>query len=302
MTEAPEQRLAARFLALLTPDRRAGLRPELVAAPLAAAVEAGRAAWPGVSLADETFVAHLAARLADAPAILSALGAVHAADLYLACACAAGDPSAIGLFDQHVLPVVGRAWAAGHRLADFADEVRQSLRIRLLVGIDGPPRIASYTGRGPLAAWVRVAATRLALDLRRQKRPESGGDEDEVASLRAPGPDPELEYLKTRYATELGEALRATLDALSSRTANVLRLHYQEGMTVDAIGTMYRVSGRTVQRWLAEARRTILGETRRLLSERLGLDDSRLESLIGLVRSRLDVSIYEHLRAPTGAG
>ena len=275
----------------------------MVAAPLAAAVAAGRAAWPGLSLADEDFVGHLATAVADALEPLPALEAIHAADLYLACACAAGDPGAIALFDQHLLPQVGRAWAVGHRLADFADEVRQSLRIRLLVGTDGPPRIARYTGRGPLAAWVRVAATRLALDLRRQKRPESGtcADEDEVASLRAPGPDPQLEYLKARYATELGEALRATLDALSSRTASVLRLHYQEGMTVDAIGTMYRVSGRTVQRWLAEARRTILGETRRLLSARLGLDDSRLESLIGLVRSRLDVSIYEHLRPGSGA-
>jgi len=172
--------------------------------------------------------------------------------------------------------------------------VRQGLRVRLLVSEGGgPPRIAGYSGRGPLAGWVRMAATRLGLDLRRRERPDAR-DQDEQ-SIEAREDDAELQYLKTRYAAELSEALQSTLAALSARTANVLRLHYQEGMTVDAIGTMYRVSGRTVQRWLAEARRTILTETRRLLSVRLGLTDSRLDSLIGLVRSRLDISLSQYL-------
>jgi RNA polymerase sigma-70 factor, ECF subfamily len=258
------------------------------------ALAAGRAAWPDIALDGRDFVAHLTARLPDAPDPVAAVAALHAADLYLACACARGDTRALACFDEQFLAPVGRGWGGRHRLADVADEVRQGLRVRLLVSDGGgPPRIAGYTGRGPLAAWVRMAATRLGLDLRRRERPDAR-DEDEL-SIEAKGDDPELQYLKTRYAGELSEALQSTLAALSARTANVLRLHYQEGMTVDAIGTMYRVSGRTVQRWLAEARRTILTETRRLLSERLGLTDSRLDSLIGLVRSRLDISLSQYL-------
>lgn len=284
----------ARFLSALGPERGVGLAPANLESALVAALDAGRLAWPDVVLDPHDFVAHLAARVPEAPDLAAAVAELHAADLYLACACARGEPRALACFDDQFLAPVGRSWRTRHRLADFADEVRQGLRVRLLVSDGGgPPRIAGYSGRGPLAAWVRMAATRLGLDLRRRERP-GARDEDELA-LEARGDDPELEYLKTRYAAELNEALQTTLAALSSRTANVLRLHYQEGMTVDAIGTMYRVSGRTVQRWLAEARGTILAETRRLLSERLGLTDSRLDSLIGLVRSRLDISLSQYL-------
>ena len=165
----------------------------------------------------------------------------------------------------------------------------------MLVGADGdPPRIATYTGRGALGAWVRIAATRLALNLRKSDQRHAGTEDDDAISLSG-SHDPELEYVKTRYATELSEALRATLLALPARLASVLRLHYQQGMTVDAIGTMYKVRGRTVQRWLAEARDSILSETRRLLHERAGIADSQLDSLIELVKSRLDISIYRHL-------
>jgi RNA polymerase sigma-70 factor (ECF subfamily) len=286
----------APFLTSLPAERRsAAITAAALEAALAAALDAGRAAWPDVALDPLDFAAHLGARVPDAPDLAAAIAELHAADLYLACACARGEPRALACFDDQFLAAVGRSWGSRHRLADFADEVQQALRVRLLVGEGGaPPRIAGYSGRGPLAAWVRMAATRLGLDLRRRERAAAREDTDEL-TLEARGDDPELEYLKTRYAAELNEALQTTLAALSSRTANVLRLHYQEGMTVDAIGTMYRVSGRTVQRWLAEARRTILDETRRLLSERLGLTDSRLDSLIGLVRSRLDISISQYL-------
>ena len=302
MAPAPTLGLAARFLDELPPERRAAVA---AAAPqlgelVADAIAAGRVTWPDVPLPDADFIRHIAASLPPDADPVTALADLHAADLYLACACARGEPRALAHFDEHFLAGIGRAWTGTHRFADFVDEVRQVLRVRLLVREgDAPPRIAGYAGRGPLGAWVRLAATRLAINLR--QGPEAigrGGDEDDdAASLRAPGDDPELEYLKTRYAAELGEALRTTLAALSARTASVLRLHYQEGVTVDAIGTMYRVSGRTVQRWLAEARATILAETGRLLQERLGVSQSQLDSLIGLVQSRLDISIYRHLPA-----
>ena len=301
MAPASTLALVARLLDELPARRAEGVR----AAPqlgelLADAIAAGRVTWPDVPLPDDDFIRHIAACLPADAELAAGLAGLHAADLYLACACARGEPRALARFDEHYLAGIGRAWSGTHRFADFVDEVRQVLRVRLLVGDGGaPPRIATYAGRGPLGAWVRMAATRLAINLRQGMAPVASGDDedDDAASLRAPEHDPELEYLKVRYAAELGEALRTTLAALSARTASVLRLHYQEGVTVDAIGTMYRVSGRTVQRWLAEARATILAETRRLLKERLGVSESQLDSLIGLVQSRLDISIYRHLPA-----
>jgi hypothetical protein len=44
----------------------------------------------------------------------------------------------------------------------MADELRQTLRVRLLAGPS--PKIASYKGSGPLSGWVRVVATRIALE------------------------------------------------------------------------------------------------------------------------------------------
>ncbi|HUS66349.1 MAG TPA: sigma factor-like helix-turn-helix DNA-binding protein [Kofleriaceae bacterium] len=303
MAPAPTLGLAERFLDELPPERRAAAAPSApeLGELLADAIAAGRVTWPDVPLPDADFIRHIAACLPPDADPVAALAELHAADLYLACACAQGEPRALAHFDEHFLAGIGRAWSGTHRFADFVDEVRQVLRVRLLVREGGaPPRIAGYAGRGPLGAWVRMAATRLAINLRQGIEAIARSDEDDddgAASLRAPGHDPELEYLKTRYAAELGEALRTTLAALSARTASVLRLHYQEGVTVDAIGTMYRVSGRTVQRWLAEARATILAETGRLLKERLGVSQSQLDSLIGLVQSRLDISIYRHLPA-----
>ncbi len=292
--------LGERFLALLPPDRRPVAPAAGLEEVLTRALEEARAAWPEVQLSDADFLRHLAARLPADREVAAAIPALFVSDLYLACACARGDERALACFDRDILSRSAGAWSGGHPLAAFADEVRQALRVRLFVAEEGaPPRIATYSGRGPLAAWVRMSATRLGLNLRKRERGGSR-DPDEVQALRSSGLDPELEYLKTRYAAELREALVATLAALSERSANVLRLHYQEGATIDAIGTMYRVSGRTVHRWLAEARQLILAETRRILRERLGLADSQLDSLIGLVRSRLDLSIYRYLRPGAG--
>src|SRR5580658_632485 len=62
---------------------------------LAARYEQGRAAWPQVVLAPVDFAAHLGrcAREQDDP--VRFLDQVHAADLYLACACAQGNPAAL---------------------------------------------------------------------------------------------------------------------------------------------------------------------------------------------------------------
>jgi hypothetical protein len=57
--------------------------------------------------------------------------------------------------------------------------------MRMLLGTDDqPPKIASYAGRGPLSAWIRVSAARMAVDLNRNEQ-EAG---DKVLRL-GPGID-----------------------------------------------------------------------------------------------------------------
>src|SRR5262249_26465617 len=103
----------------------------------------------------------------------------------------------------------------------FLDEVRQALRVRLLVAPEGGrPRIADYAGRGPLRAWVGVAALRVALNLKRAAAPAGG---DLLAELGTREPDPELRHLKKVYRAEFrgagggaGRAARARPGDLAS--------------------------------------------------------------------------------------
>src|SRR5688572_8183651 len=125
--------------------------------------EMGRRAWAGVDVPDEALAAWLAERAPDGGDPVDALAALHAADLYLACACARGDARALGCFEASVMPHVGPAVARIDPDATFGRDVAEEVRVKLLVGVGGaPPRIGTYLGRGPLTAFVQVAAMRAA--------------------------------------------------------------------------------------------------------------------------------------------
>jgi RNA polymerase sigma-70 factor (ECF subfamily) len=281
-----------------TRTRTAG--PELEAA-LVAMLDAARTSWPEVQLDVEAFLAHLAERLPPSEDPIEALRSMHAADLYLACACVRGDPPAIGAFERgllsHMPEYIGRIDAT----PGFAEEVKQAVRTRLLVAESGAlPRIASYNGRGPLGAWVRMVSARVAVDLHREQVPRGSTDDDEALLARASPSDPELAYLKTHYRAVFETAFRQALAALSPKEANVLRLHFLEGIPSSAIGTIYQVSGRTVNRWIADIRQRILAEARGLLCEALHLPHSQLESVLELVRSQMDLSLPGDRKKPDG--
>lgn len=221
-----------------------------------------------------------------------ALPATHAGDLYLALACSQGNPKALALFDRHFLVATAAYLTHAECGRGFADELGQRLRARLFVAQGSPAKIATYTGRGPLGVWLRTVASRVAVDLRREDK-QNQGDDKQVGDLRAPGLDPELDYLKTLYRGELGQAFRATLAALHMQEGNILRLHFLEGMTVEALAGLYRTSERTMTRRIAEARQRILDETRRLLAERLHLPESQVNTLMGMAQSQMQSVVRE---------
>ena len=265
---------------------------------LLALVARGRQAWPALDVPDEAFLRHIAERLPAEGDLLSVLAATHAGDLYLACACTRGDQRAIAEFDAGFIAQITKYLSRSDAMPAVADEVKQVLRTNLLVRQgDVLPPIAGYGGRGPLGAWLRVTATRAALRLRDAEKARGGAGGHDVAILPA-ADDPELEYLRSHYTQDFRAAFEATLASLSAREASLLRLFFLDGMSIDAIAGLYRVSGRTVKRWLARTRTTILNETHKRLAERLRLSASDLASLIGLLRSQLDVSILRFLDKP----
>lgn len=291
--------LVGAFAAGLRGDDRKDLSAvdaEALGAVIESAVRVARAAWPELTLDEESFAQRLGEVMDGASADLtSELAKVQAPDLYLAHACLAGDEGAHrSIARLHFARV--REWVAHvDRSAAFADDVRQEAYRRLLVGDDAPGKLVEYTGRGALGAFIRVFATRLARKMKRRKA-EAGGHDEPSEMLQAPDLDPEVALLRRRYAKEFSDAFRAVLATLEPDERNVLKLHYIDGLSIEEVGTAYRVSRATAARWLAKAKQRVTDETQRALAERLGASAPGAASLFGLVRSQLDASLMNYLR------
>jgi RNA polymerase sigma-70 factor (ECF subfamily) len=262
---------------------------------LRTALATAQAAWPTLAVPPPQFASHIRALVGGEPDPAAALGKLETADLYLAFASAHGDPAAIAAIEQQHFPTVTAVILRTEPDRAFTDEVRQVLRHRLFVAdASGPPKIASYAGRGPLGGWLRMVGLRVALEMLRARKPHAALEHVE-RELRAPDADPELEYLKTRYAAEVSAAFAEVLSALPPRQRNILRMHYLEGMTIEATASLYRVHRMTVSRWLSTWRDEIFAATQRLLRARLRVSPEELASLLRLVQTRIDVSIRRYL-------
>ncbi|HEY1557714.1 MAG TPA: hypothetical protein VGF94_22940 [Kofleriaceae bacterium] len=267
--------------------------PSVVAAAARIAA-AGRAAWPGVEVKEDQLAEKLAGRLADdAEARLDDL---HDADLYLATALAAGDPTAVRIFEEKLVPQIDIALRRMRLAGGTADEVKQALRVELLVPGDrgppeGRPKIADYAGRGELAAWVRISATRKALKVIRRGDREETLDEILLDHWPAGTPDPLQNQMRTQYTAELKRAIRESFAALEVRQRNLLRQHILDELTIDDLAKLYRVHRATCARWLADARADLSKGTRKRLITSLGVDTDEVDSLLRFLDSDIELSI-----------
>ncbi len=247
---------------------------------VAALHRSGREAWPDVEVTADDFAAYLATRSA-APE--------RAVELYLACACARGDATAIRRFDDIYLPAVRTALARSAPDRALADEALQVLRHRLFVA-DGKPRgIAGYAGHGALAGWLRVAATRVVLTLARARRPTA--DEDELAQLPAPAADPALALLRERHAGAVNDAIRTAFAELEPRERTLLRQRFVDDLGIDGLARVHAVHRATAARWINRALATMEARARALLMVRLDLSAASADSLIAMLRSDLHLSL-----------
>jgi len=254
--------------------------------------QAARAAWPGVEVAAADFEHYLRER-----ATTPTLAGLETNDLYLACACTLATPGAAATFDRvflvHVDRFVARLGEAG-----LADEVRQILRERLLLGVDGqPPRIAGYQGQGPLLAWLRVIALRQGLELLRGRAGRAEVELGEQDLADHVGGDLESEIVRTRYRQVFEDSVAAALRGLPRRDRSLLRMHLVGGVSTHKLGNIFHVDQSTIVRWLAAARSKVRETVRARLIEQLQLSPSELDSLAGILLSRLDLSLAGCLRS-----
>jgi RNA polymerase sigma-70 factor (ECF subfamily) len=254
-------------------------------------IRSARVSWPTVELASEQFVLHLARHLPANEPIEHALAHMHTEDLYLACACALGETNAILAFEQHCLDGLESTLSRYRSSSDLVAEVKQRVRDRALVGDSGPPRISGYSGRGDLRGWVRVMAVREAVDLVRRARREAPlDDERSLHAFVTPG-DADLEHAKRHYREEFQRAFSAALRGLSARDQTLLRQHVIDGLSIDQLGALYHMHRATAARNLQRARAALLEATRAQLASRLAVGPRELDSILRLVRSRLEVTL-----------
>jgi RNA polymerase sigma-70 factor, ECF subfamily len=250
--------------------------------------------WPRVKLDEEQLVTFIGERLSG-PDLVAALAAAPAADLALAAACAAQEPSAHAAFDE-VLSEVDAAGAATGAQKDQIEEVKQLLRVQLLVPKEGKPAgIAGYRGRGPLRGWLRITATR-ELIRHKKKQTREVSFSQSLDKYLSSGVDPALEQLKSEYRTEFALALNEAIEDLTPEDRTLLRQAIVDDMSIDAIGAAFGVHRATAARWLTRARASLVSATHRRLAARLKLPVEQIESVIRLVQSKLDASVIRYLK------
>lgn len=273
---------------------------------LSTAIGAAREAHPAIEVDDEAFLQHLARHLADVEPS-DGFEHLHAADLLLALGCARGDTTALAAFEAQLGPDIAAALRRFRNAACSEDDMRQVLQEKLFVKkADREPKIADYAGQGFLQNWLRITAVRTFTDMARQAGRTRETRDDELMRL-ADGEDLELSFLKKHYRAEFKQAFEAAVGGLDSGERNLLRHSVVRGLSIDQIAALYHIHRATAARRVAKARDLLLTTTQRELMHRLSIGREELDSLMQLIRSRLDVSIHrvlgsvtEHERAAGG--
>lgn len=245
----------------------------------------------GDTVDDVALVTALAERAPDGD-VLGYLERCHPGQLALAQAASRGHAAAIELLERThrgVLDAICWRYASpGHSAADL----RQILREKLYVAPPGGrPKLAEYGGRGELASWLRITAVRLFLDLdKRKDRARESPTADGELAMPDPG-DLSLEVIKAEYRAAVGEAMRDTAARLDLADRHLLHQHFVAGLSIDELGVALGIHRATAARRVARARGALVDGTRALLAARLQLASEELDEVIGMVLSRLDVSI-----------
>jgi RNA polymerase sigma-70 factor (ECF subfamily) len=213
-------------------------------------------------------------------------------DLALAFAASHGDAAATRAIDallREVRPNVARIDGD----PSFLDEVHQHTLERLLA--TDQPRLREYAALGPLGAWLRATAVRVALDLKRRDAKERPAED--LEALVGATDRRDLAHRRLT-AAQVSQAIRDALEHLTPRDRTLLRLHYFEGATLEALARTYSSHRATVARWLADARALVMERTRVALSSSLGGDE--LGDALGSIQSQLDVSFRQVFEPPKG--
>jgi RNA polymerase sigma-70 factor, ECF subfamily len=243
---------------------------------------AARVRWPDVVVDAARFARELSRRVPDLTA--EVLAKLCTDDVYLAIACGDGDSPAAVHLERECFVEVDIAAKKLRATGAQTSEMRSVLRKLLF-----PTGLADFTGRGDLRGYIKVIVTRELIRTINRERKEQPIETviDRLEVERAP----ELSVLRARHGADITAALRTALDGLPERDRALLRYSLVDGWTVDQIGELYGVHRATAARWCAAARDALGDRIRNEVASRLEIPTDDVDSLIALVRSRIDVSL-----------
>lgn len=273
--------------------------PDALSAHIERAVLTAVRAWPDLALARPVFVAAMGRRFGEDRAPIDVwFQRLHADDLFLVVAVTEGVAGAAETFARRHRDELLRAVRKYEGPRQSVEDLVQGVLEKLLVGAPGkPPKLAEYAGQGPLRSWLKVVAARTAIDAVKgsaQHKREHGVDD--LAKAADHSGDPELDFIKETYRASFKEAFAEAIAVLPPEERTLLRMSILRGLGIDEIGAIFHVHRATAARRVARARESLLSAVRRTLSAKLGVRDDEVDSVIGLIGSRMEVSLERLLR------
>lgn len=238
---------------------------------------------------------------ADASRLDAIVASLHAADLALALACAAGHGAA---WDHFVLTFRPELYRAARAMTDDATgrELADSLYADLfgLDTRDGERRslFRYYHGRAKLSTWLRSVLAQRHVDVVRARKRISSLDEDperpvEERLVAAPAVDP-----ATAASMRLAAlAVTAALDLLTWDDRRRLAYYYVYGVKLLAIGRAFGESEATASRKLERARQTLRAGIEAQLAAR-GLSSREVDDWAAVARQAWDAALADALGVP----
>lgn len=245
------------------------------------ALDAAKTRWPRLSFELPTFERFLETKHAQKPTAL--------VDLVLVDACLREVSGALEALEVE-LRREAKVVAAKTSLED---DLVQRLFTKLIVG--EKPRLATYSGRGSLAGWLRAAAVREFLNMQRGAVATMTVATDEPVLRResgaADGLPADLRVLQARHADTFKEAFRFALASLEPKERDLIRLHLIDNVSLLELSKTWSVHRTTLARWLDGARHQVVERTRERLSQSLQLSRQESDSLTGFLLEQVDVSL-----------
>ena len=143
---------------------------------------------------------------------------------------------------------------------------------------------------------IKVMAVRAAISMTRSASRQHADPEETLLSMPSMELDPELQSVRQELRLHFKEAFEQAAAQLEPRQRNLLRLHLLDGVTLEQLAANYSVHRATITRWLAQARQSLLKNTRKNLQAKVTGSAEEFDSLASLIESRIDMSYSRLLK------